>query len=335
MSWACRRRVRRPRARPIACEAKATTVSLSGMSKGEAATYGACRRRVAGGSRTWTWCDGQGEGRGGGRRDDERHAELERDEDLRVYAGGAEHGHDHQPPGEDLLEQACGACPGRVMEASRRRGQLLVWPKTLRRQVAHLVDPARLLAARVLRPPRPAAVRVLRPDARHLHPLDRLLARRPPDEPHAHAGQLPPHVLPAVLEEPLDAEVVGRREPVADEADVDGAQKGAVLWVGRGRVSWALCRGRVGRRVPRTRPAASPASAQACSWRGCGRRGSACGGGGSGARTGTTPPRRRRPSRRCRAPCRSSGTCSFGAASSCAPAPCTPRAWTGGSQPAT
>ena len=42
-------------------------------------------------------------------------------------------------------------------------------------------------------------------DAIHLHALDGALARRPADETQPHAGQLPLHILPAVLEEPLDA----------------------------------------------------------------------------------------------------------------------------------
>jgi hypothetical protein len=46
----------------------------------------------------------QVEGRGGLRRDHERNAELERDQDLRVHPRRPQHRHDHQSPREHLLE---------------------------------------------------------------------------------------------------------------------------------------------------------------------------------------------------------------------------------------
>ena len=53
--------------------------------------------------------------------------------------------------------------------------------------------------------------------------VDGALARRPADEAEAHTRQLPLQVLPAVLQKPLDAQVVGGGEAVADEANVGGA----------------------------------------------------------------------------------------------------------------
>jgi hypothetical protein len=39
----------------------------------------------------------------------------------------------------------------------------------------------------------------------HLHALDRALSRRAADQPEPYTRQLPLQILPAVLEEPLDA----------------------------------------------------------------------------------------------------------------------------------
>eukprot|EP00962_Isochrysis_galbana_P051051 scaffold22404_cov112-Isochrysis_galbana.AAC.5 len=47
--------------------------------------------------------------------------------------------------------------------------------------------------------------------AARLLPLEHSLSRRPADEPHADAGELPAYVLPTVLQEPLNPQMVGRR----------------------------------------------------------------------------------------------------------------------------